>query len=128
MKSSTVEAFVKAHAEFMTVNDMAEELDISPSSISSACKKMGVKAILKGQQQRNYIKDVFLKKAIPEIAIKLGCDEQHVKDLIDELGLIIPKENPFIKFLSAPAILSRYKKVDDPQRFLTDPRQGVYED
>lgn len=131
MKSSQVEAFVMAHWQFLTAGDMAEELNIAPTTISQTCKKLGVKAISKKQQHINYIIDMCHKKTLPELAIKLGVEEPYLKSIYAELGIVVLKESDLDDnnlWFSAPRILGRFKVSSEKQTYLTDPRYAASHD
>lgn len=116
---TTTEKFVLAHYEYLTVSDMADELNESVNAIDFCCRKLGIKPIKRGQQIINFIND-HRHKPVEWLAERLNvAPSQVVRYLTANNITLINKPIP------SKIDWTKYKLMDEIKGYLrTTPVKG----
>lgn len=100
-KLLVIEDFLRIHCEFLTCEQMAEELYMPYDTAYSHLKRLGLKPISAAQQARNTIQELGPKKTVGQLAKMLGTNEDHVVRMCKELEVV-----PFEKSDSSKVSIS----------------------
>lgn len=84
--------YVREMHSYLTINQMAEELQVNPSTIGKACKRLGVEAIGIQEQQKAFILD-HQKWSRKRLSTALNICDIVLCRLLDELDLSLPLDD-----------------------------------
>ena len=104
--------FIQAHYEYLTVRDIAEELDETIAYIWQLCGSIGVHPISVKDQAFAYIKDHYQKLPRKSIAKRLEMCEETVRHYYCELGILEPKFEEKVAAPTPREILAGFQITD----------------
>jgi hypothetical protein len=108
-----IDAFVQAHKELLTGQDMADELDVSLVKVKSTAAKLGIQLISKKEQMRNFIKDMAPKKTLLQIMKITQLCKKSVCTYLEELDMQAIEEPP------EPEVPKKTQEFKKPEREIT---------
>lgn len=113
-----IKDFIRKHYKHLTLEEMAEELDIRLGRVTKWCLRMGVKALSPAERNYNFVRDHHEKMSVEKMAkvLELNLD-YFMKKYGDEFNLhrtkVIPVDVPKI-----PKPVKKQKNVLTPRQIL----------
>jgi len=100
-------AFLLQHYQYLTNQDMAEELNLPDSTVIYHCKKLGIKAISQKNKVHAFILEYYQRKPKKWIAARLNKCAHHIDNYYVALNIQEPEWPAKIETISPRTILSR---------------------
>jgi hypothetical protein len=83
-----IEEFLRANCDFLTCEQLSEELDMPYDTVYGYLQRLGLKAITAAQQARNMIREYGSRKNVTQLARMIESNEYYVVRLCKELGVV----------------------------------------
>jgi transposase len=89
-----IDAFIEHNCEFLTCDQIAEELGVGYAQIYSRLRKLGMQCISPAAQNRQMVKEWATRKTRKELIQWLNLSEDQIRRIAQELGIELLEERP----------------------------------
>jgi len=100
-------AFLLMHYQYLTYQDMADELNLPDTTVIYHCKKLGIKPISQKQKVNSFILEYYQRKPKKWIAARLNICAHHIDNCYDALNIKEPDWPAKMEAISPRTIFSR---------------------